>query len=148
MPLANIKVKFIEIKLISINHARKNLNCVLMKKTSTSIGIYSHCRRSSSHQLSATALLGSPDGSRYPLDVYEFAEEDYQHQPGHGHGRRRSVRGISIWECLRGCRQRLDQQVARKKVSLETQPTKQLQNVFMTELISFINAFISLFNLI
>ncbi|KAK0076873.1 hypothetical protein PV325_004744 [Microctonus aethiopoides] len=70
-----------------------------------------------SHQLSATALLGSPDGSRHPLDVYEFAEEDYRYEDanrGTHHQNGRS--GAGIWECLRGCRHRLDQQLARRRV--------------------------------
>lgn len=72
---------------------------------------------SASHQLSATALLGSPDGSRHPLDVYEFAEEDYRHQNGSGTGHHQNGRA-GLWECLVGCRHRLDQQLARRRVSL------------------------------
>ncbi|XP_015517387.1 43 kDa receptor-associated protein of the synapse [Neodiprion pinetum] len=68
-----------------------------------------------SHQLSATALLGSPDGSRHPLDVYEFAEEDYRHHNGSGRGHHQNGR-IGLWECLVGCRHRLDQQLARRRV--------------------------------
>ncbi|XP_012288266.1 43 kDa receptor-associated protein of the synapse homolog [Orussus abietinus] len=72
---------------------------------------------SASHQLSATALLGSPDGSRHPLDVYEFAEEDYRHQNGSGSGHNQYGRsGSGLWECLVGCRLRLDQQLARRRV--------------------------------
>ncbi|XP_020710636.1 43 kDa receptor-associated protein of the synapse homolog isoform X1 [Athalia rosae] len=70
---------------------------------------------SASHQLSATALLGSPDGSRHPLDVYEFAEEDYRHQNGNGSGHYQNGRA-GLWECLVGCRHRLDQQLARRRV--------------------------------
>ncbi|CAL1687688.1 unnamed protein product [Lasius platythorax] len=73
---------------------------------------------SASHQLSATALLGSPDGSRHPLDVCEFTEEDYRHQNGNGsNGHYQNGRsGTGIWECLIGCRRRLDQQLARRRV--------------------------------
>ncbi|XP_021935109.1 43 kDa receptor-associated protein of the synapse homolog isoform X1 [Zootermopsis nevadensis] len=63
-----------------------------------------------SHQLSATALLPSPDGSRHPLDVYDFAEDDLPDSPG----RRSSSRGL--WECLIGCRHKVDQQLARRRV--------------------------------
>ncbi|KAK0181112.1 hypothetical protein PV327_003423 [Microctonus hyperodae] len=70
-----------------------------------------------SHQLSATALLGSPDGSRHPLDVYEFAEEDYRYEDANGGTHHQNGRsGAGIWECLRGCRHRLDQQLARRRV--------------------------------
>lgn len=65
------------------------------------------CRGAASHQLSATALLSSPDGSRHPLDLYEFTEEDF--------APRRA--GPGLWECLVGCRQRVDQQLARRRVS-------------------------------
>jgi hypothetical protein len=68
------------------------------------------------HQLSATALLGSPDGSRHPLDVYEFSEEDYRGQIDNIEDNGNSYQGIGIWECLMGCRHRLDQQLARRKV--------------------------------
>ncbi|EZA57004.1 43 kDa receptor-associated protein of the synapse [Ooceraea biroi] len=73
---------------------------------------------SASHQLSATALLGSPDGSRHPLDVCEFTEEDYRHHNGNGNnGHYQNGRsGAGIWECLIGCRRRLDQQLARRRV--------------------------------
>ncbi|XP_034941907.1 43 kDa receptor-associated protein of the synapse homolog isoform X2 [Chelonus insularis] len=72
---------------------------------------------SGSHQLSATALLGSPDDSRFPLDVYEFAEEDYRYQNGNGSTHYQNGRsGAGIWECLIGCRHRLDQQLARRRV--------------------------------
>ncbi|KAG5314120.1 RAPSN protein, partial [Acromyrmex insinuator] len=73
---------------------------------------------SASHQLSATALLGSPDGSRHPLDVCEFTEEDYRHQNGNGNnGHYQNGRsGTGIWECLISCRKRLDQQLARRRV--------------------------------
>lgn len=72
---------------------------------------------SASHQLSATALLGSPDGSRHPLDVCEFTEEDYRHQNGSGNGHYQHGRpGTGLWECLVGCRRRLDQQLARRRV--------------------------------
>jgi hypothetical protein len=70
------------------------------------------CSGTASHQLSATALLPSPDGSRHPLDVYEFAEEDLPGSPG----RRSSSRGL--WECLIGCRHKVDQQLARRRVSV------------------------------
>ncbi|KAJ9578538.1 hypothetical protein L9F63_005267, partial [Diploptera punctata] len=70
---------------------------------------YSTCG-TASHQLSATALLPSPDGSRHPLDVYEFAEEDLPGSPG----RRSASRGL--WECLIGCRHKVDQQLARRRV--------------------------------
>ncbi|XP_025994651.1 43 kDa receptor-associated protein of the synapse homolog isoform X3 [Solenopsis invicta] len=73
---------------------------------------------SASHQLSATALLGSPDGSRHPLDVCEFTEEDYRHQNGNGNnGHYQNGRsGAGLWECLISCRKRLDQQLARRRV--------------------------------
>ncbi|XP_071628029.1 43 kDa receptor-associated protein of the synapse homolog isoform X3 [Temnothorax longispinosus] len=74
---------------------------------------------SASHQLSATALLGSPDGSRHPLDVCEFTEEDYRHQNGNGnngHYQNGRSAGAGIWECLISCRKRLDQQLARRRV--------------------------------
>ncbi|XP_046822205.1 43 kDa receptor-associated protein of the synapse homolog isoform X2 [Vespa crabro] len=72
---------------------------------------------SASHQLSATALLGSPDGSRHPLDVCEFTEEDYRHQNGSGNSHYQHSRpGTGLWECLVGCRRRLDQQLARRRV--------------------------------
>lgn len=71
-----------------------------------------------SHQLSATALLGSPDGSRHPLDVCEFTEEDYRHQNSNGNGHYQNGRsGAGLWECLIGCRRRLDQHLARRRVS-------------------------------
>ncbi|XP_003707855.1 43 kDa receptor-associated protein of the synapse homolog [Megachile rotundata] len=70
-----------------------------------------------SHQLSATALLGSPDGSRHPLDVCEFTEEDYQHHGSNGNGHYQNGRsGSGLWECLIGCRRRLDQHMARRRV--------------------------------
>ncbi|RZF44546.1 hypothetical protein LSTR_LSTR002319 [Laodelphax striatellus] len=59
-----------------------------------------------SHQLSATALLSSPDGSRHPLDLYEFTEEDFTPRRA----------GPGLWECLVGCRQKMDQQLARRRV--------------------------------
>ncbi|KAK7863504.1 hypothetical protein R5R35_009059 [Gryllus longicercus] len=62
-----------------------------------------------SHQLSAAALLPSPDGSRHPLDVYDFAEEELGHR-----GPRPAPPGL--WDCLVGCRRRVDQQLARRKV--------------------------------
>ncbi|XP_057334078.1 43 kDa receptor-associated protein of the synapse homolog [Microplitis mediator] len=72
---------------------------------------------SGSHQLSATALLGSPDDCGY---VYQFAEEDYQSEYQNGSTDsqyKTSVRsGVGIWECLIGCRHRLDQQLARRRV--------------------------------
>jgi len=72
-----------------------------------------HCSGTASHQLSATALLPSPDGSRHPLDVYEFAEEDLPGSPG----RRSASRGL--WECLIGCRHKVDQQLARRRVNID-----------------------------
>ncbi|XP_017799110.1 PREDICTED: 43 kDa receptor-associated protein of the synapse homolog [Habropoda laboriosa] len=70
-----------------------------------------------SHQLSATALLGSPDGSRHPLDVCEFTEEDYRHQSSNGNGHYQNGRsGTGLWECLIGCRRRFDQHMARRRV--------------------------------
>ena len=71
-----------------------------------------HCSGTASHQLSATALLPSPDGSRHPLDVYEFSEEDLRGSPG----RRSASRGL--WECLIGCRHKVDQQLARRRVNI------------------------------
>ena len=69
--------------------------------------------------MSATALLGSPDGSRHPLDVYEFAEEDYRNQnENEGAHYQNGRSGTGLWECLVGCRHRLDQQIARRRVSL------------------------------
>lgn len=68
------------------------------------------------HQLSATALLGSPDGSRHPLDVYEFTEEDYRQQYVNDYEHGNGYHGIGLWECLKGCRHRIDQQLARRKV--------------------------------
>lgn len=78
------------------------------------------CSGSASHQLSATALLGSPDGSRHPLDVCEFTEEDYRHQNGNGSNShyQNGRSGVGIWECLISCRRRLDQQLARRRVSI------------------------------
>ncbi|XP_011862138.1 PREDICTED: 43 kDa receptor-associated protein of the synapse homolog isoform X1 [Vollenhovia emeryi] len=83
-----------------------------------SISSRDYLGRSASHQLSATALLGSPDGSRHPLDVCEFTEEDYRHQNGNGNnGHYQNGRsGTGIWECLISCRKRLDQQLARRRV--------------------------------
>ena len=70
-----------------------------------------------SHQLSATALLGSPDGSRHPLDVCEFAEEDYGQQHSNGNSHYQNGRSSAgLWECLVGCRRRLDQHLARRRV--------------------------------
>ncbi|XP_063218559.1 43 kDa receptor-associated protein of the synapse homolog [Bacillus rossius redtenbacheri] len=67
-----------------------------------------------SHQLSSTALLPSPNGSKHPLDMYEFSEDKL---PG---GLRRhggpSKPSRAWWECLVGCRRRVDQQIARRKV--------------------------------
>ncbi|XP_018407333.1 PREDICTED: 43 kDa receptor-associated protein of the synapse homolog [Cyphomyrmex costatus] len=70
---------------------------------------------SASHQLSATALLGSPDGSRHPLDVCEFTEEDYRHQNGNGNNGHYQNRS-GIWGCFISCRKRFDQQLARRRV--------------------------------
>lgn len=76
-----------------------------------------------SHQLSATALLGSPDGSRHPLDVCEFTEEDYRHQSSNGNGHYQNGRsGTGLWECLTGCRRRFDQHLARRRVSRSRLP--------------------------
>jgi len=88
------------------------------------------CSGSASHQLSATALLGSPDGSRHPLDVCEFTEEDYRHQNGNGsNGHYQNSRsGAGIWECLIGCRRRFDQQLARRRVS----PTTYIYPLFLS----------------
>ncbi|CAG2052901.1 unnamed protein product [Timema podura] len=67
-----------------------------------------------SHQLSATALLPSPDGSRHPLDVYEFMEDDI---PGSLSRRGGSARhGRGLWECLIGCRHKVNEQLARRMV--------------------------------
>lgn len=70
--------------------------------------------------MSATALLGSPDDCGY---VYQFAEEDYQSEYQNGSTDsqyKTSVRsGVGIWECLIGCRHRLDQQLARRRVSIK-----------------------------
>ncbi|XP_014207346.1 uncharacterized protein LOC106638604 [Copidosoma floridanum] len=74
------------------------------------------------HQLSATALLGSPDGSRHPIDVYEFSEEDYRRQFDHGYDNGGSF-SLGVWECLKGCRHRIDQHLARRKPRL-FQPEK------------------------
>ncbi|XP_020292621.1 43 kDa receptor-associated protein of the synapse homolog isoform X2 [Pseudomyrmex gracilis] len=71
---------------------------------------------SASHQLSATALLGSPDGSRHPLDVCEFTEEDYRHQNGNSSNGHYQNGRSGIWECLISCRKRLDQQLARRRM--------------------------------
>lgn len=77
-------------------------------------------RGPASHQLSATALLGSPDGSRHPLDVCEFAEEDYGQQHSNGNGHYQNGRSsVGLWECMIGCRRRLDQHLARRRVSLQ-----------------------------
>lgn len=67
--------------------------------------------------------MGSPDGSRHPLDCYEFAEEDYQQlENGNENGQHHSTRSnIGIWECLISCRHRLDQQLARRRVSKVTE---------------------------
>ena len=68
------------------------------------------------HQLSATALLGSPEGSRNPLDVYELAEEDYQRRTENNEDNNGGYNGIGVWECFIKCRHHLDQQLARRKV--------------------------------
>ncbi|KAI5697301.1 hypothetical protein M8J75_008291 [Diaphorina citri] len=52
-----------------------------------------------SNQVSATALLSSPDGSRHPLDLYEFSEEDF--------APRRS--NLTLLECFAGCRTKIEQ---------------------------------------
>lgn len=86
----------------------------------TSLNVWKIYSGSASHQLSATALLGSPDGSRHPLDVCEFTEEDYRHQNGNGNnGHYQNGRsGAGLWECLISCRKRLDQQLARRRVNI------------------------------
>ncbi|KAF6203264.1 hypothetical protein GE061_003682 [Apolygus lucorum] len=63
-------------------------------------------KRTGSGQLSATALLSSPDGSRHPLDLYELTEDfttPTSRIPSNG-----------LWNCLLGCGHRIDQTLARR----------------------------------
>ncbi|KAK6633700.1 hypothetical protein RUM44_004307 [Polyplax serrata] len=69
-----------------------------------------------SHQLSATALLPSPDRtSRHPFDFYDFLDDDFLgvHFRGHRAGPSRSS---GFWDCLIGCRHRLDHQVGKRRI--------------------------------
>lgn len=100
--------KYVIVKYLIIRAMEQSLNVPLE--------IYSGA---ASHQLSATALLGSPDGSRHPLDVCEFTEEDYRHQNSNGNTHYQNGRsGSGLWECLIGCRRRLDQHMARRRVKI------------------------------
>ncbi|XP_014242896.1 43 kDa receptor-associated protein of the synapse homolog [Cimex lectularius] len=72
-----------------------------------SINSREYLGRTGSGQLSATALLGSPDGSRHPLDLYELAEEFPQPSRSPQNG---------IWTCLVGCGHKIDQTLARRRV--------------------------------
>lgn len=74
------------------------------------------------HQLSATRLLSSPDGSRHPLDgpwhswggsLASSLQRDYAEVPAH-----RVVGSSSCvsWGCFRACRQRLHEAFAKRKM--------------------------------
>jgi hypothetical protein len=64
-----------------------------------------------SHQLSATALLPSPDGPPHPrpLDLFQFREEESRRSPRRSQG---------LWDCLLGCRRRVEHSLAKRRVSL------------------------------
>jgi hypothetical protein len=59
-----------------------------------------------SHQLSATALLPSPDGPPLPRphELFQFRED---HSDADGHG---------IFDCFFACRRKLEQGLARRRV--------------------------------
>ncbi|XP_068622141.1 43 kDa receptor-associated protein of the synapse [Battus philenor] len=77
------------------------------------------------HQLSATRLLSSPDPSRHqledPPELFPFAEE-YQGERngvlrwGSRFGPAHRPPAAGLLECFRGCRSRLDQYLARRKI--------------------------------
>ncbi|KPI96417.1 43 kDa receptor-associated protein of the synapse [Papilio xuthus] len=77
------------------------------------------------HQLSATRLLSSPDPSRHqledPPEVFPFSEE-YQGERngalrwGSRFGPAHRPPPAGLLDCFRGCRSRLDQYLARRKI--------------------------------
>ncbi|XP_026470476.1 LOW QUALITY PROTEIN: 43 kDa receptor-associated protein of the synapse homolog [Ctenocephalides felis] len=65
-----------------------------------------------SHQLSATHLLASPDGSRHPLDTPNIGSSDFRNRSCFGNSG-----GSSIWSCFVACHRGLRQSLARRKIS-------------------------------
>ncbi|EEB16455.1 hypothetical protein Phum_PHUM423580 [Pediculus humanus corporis] len=73
-----------------------------------------------SHQLSATALLPSPNGSshHHPFDLYDFPDDsDFLGVNFRGH-RAGPSRSSGFWDCFIVCRHKLDHQVGKRRVSV------------------------------
>lgn len=73
-----------------------------------------------SHQLSATRLLSSPDGSRHPLDGLEQIwpwNDSYSSLHRDTYTEVRTTRApVITWGCFRACRARIYQSIAKRKV--------------------------------
>ncbi|RZC32644.1 Rapsyn N domain containing protein, partial [Asbolus verrucosus] len=73
-----------------------------------------------SHQLSATRLLSSPDGSRHPLDGLEQIwpwNDSYSSLHRDTYTEVRTPRPpVFTWGCFRACRARIYQSIAKRKV--------------------------------
>lgn len=76
-----------------------------------------------SHQLSATRLLSSPDGSRHPLDGLEQIwpwNDSYSSLHRDTYTEVRTPRPpVFTWGCFRACRARIYQSIAKRKVNFE-----------------------------
>lgn len=77
-----------------------------------------------SHQLSATRLLASPDGSRHPLDgldhSWTWGGGSYSslQRDTYTEVRTTQNRSLFTWGCFRACRARIHQSLAKRKVNL------------------------------
>lgn len=78
-----------------------------------------------SHQLSATRLLSSPEGSRHPLDGLDQTwpwNDSYSslHRDTYTEVRV-PRRPVFTWGCFRACRAKIHQSLAKRKVSKQKQ---------------------------
>ena len=75
-----------------------------------------------SHQLSATRLLSSPDGSRHPLDGLEQVwpwNASYSSLHRDTYTEVRTPRPpLFTWGCFRACRARIYHSIAKRKVKI------------------------------
>lgn len=80
-----------------------------------------YCRGGVSHQLSATRLLSSPEGSRHPLDGFErswtWGADSFSSLHRDTYMEVRAPRpNVFTWGCFRACRAKIHHTLAKRKV--------------------------------
>lgn len=87
------------------------------------------------HQLSATRLLSSPEGSRHRLDGLDHTwtfGDSYSSLHRDNYMEVRPVRNsVFTWGCFRACRARIHQSLAKRKVKIS------IESVFFFNFITF-----------